>query len=84
MPILHVTARGQITLRQEILNHLGLKPGDKVQVELLPGGTGLIKAAAPTGNIKNFIGFLAKPERTSVSIEEIGRSAEDGWAGEWH
>jgi bifunctional DNA-binding transcriptional regulator/antitoxin component of YhaV-PrlF toxin-antitoxin module len=84
MPVLHVTARGQLTLRKEILNHLGLKPGDKVQVELLPGGTGLIKAAAPTGNIKNFIGFLAKPEITSVSIEEINCAAEDGWSGKTH
>jgi hypothetical protein len=59
---------------------LGLKPGDKVQVELLPGGTGLIKAAAPTGSIKNFIGFLAKPERATVSIDEMSSAAEEGWA----
>lgn len=36
---LTVTAKGQSTLRKEVLRHLGVKPGDKLELELLPEGT---------------------------------------------
>ena len=29
MAILTVTARGQVTLEKDVLQHLGIKPGDK-------------------------------------------------------
>ena len=32
---LTVTAKGQITLRREVLEHLGVRPGDKIDVDLL-------------------------------------------------
>ena len=35
---LTITAKGQITLRKEILTHLGAKPGDRLVVDLLHGG----------------------------------------------
>jgi bifunctional DNA-binding transcriptional regulator/antitoxin component of YhaV-PrlF toxin-antitoxin module len=81
MPVLSVTSRGQVTLRKEILRHLGLKPGDKLHIDLLPDGCGLIKVAPPGGDIRNFIGFLAHEGRPAVSIEEMNRSIEEGWAG---
>ena len=39
-----VTARGQVTFRKEVLQHLGIKPGDKIKLQLLPGGKGVIQA----------------------------------------
>lgn len=36
MAILTVTARGQVTLKKEVLQHLGIKPGDKIELDLLP------------------------------------------------
>ena len=35
---LTVTAKGQVTLRQAVLDHLGVRPGDKVGISLLPDG----------------------------------------------
>lgn len=40
MATLTVTAKGQITLRQELLRHLNVSPGQKVAVEKLPDGRG--------------------------------------------
>jgi len=33
-----ISSRGQITLSKELLDHLGLTPGDKVEVTKLPNG----------------------------------------------
>ena len=30
MAILTVTARGQVTFRKDVLQHLGIEPGDKI------------------------------------------------------
>ena len=38
MGLLTVTAKGQVTLRQELLRHLGVKPGEQIEVSALPGG----------------------------------------------
>jgi bifunctional DNA-binding transcriptional regulator/antitoxin component of YhaV-PrlF toxin-antitoxin module len=35
---LTVTAKGQVTLRKELLAHLGVRPGQRLDVEVLPGG----------------------------------------------
>ena len=35
---LTVTAKGQVTLRKSVLRHLGVKPGDKIEIALLAGG----------------------------------------------
>jgi AbrB family looped-hinge helix DNA binding protein len=38
MTTLTITAKGQITLKREVLDHLGLQPGSQVEVDLLPHG----------------------------------------------
>lgn len=38
MSTLTVTAKGQITLPEDVLQHLGAAPGDKLRVMKLPGG----------------------------------------------
>ena len=38
MQALRITAWGQVTFRKDIAKHLGIKPGEKVEVEVLPGG----------------------------------------------
>jgi len=39
MSTLTVTAKGQITLRQDLLKHLGVAPDQQVEVHKLPDGT---------------------------------------------
>ena len=51
MTTLTVTARGQVTFRKDVLQHLGIKPGEKIELDLLPGGRGILRAARPAGTI---------------------------------
>jgi antitoxin PrlF len=82
MPTLTVTAKGQITLKQELLRHLNIAPGQKIEVEKLPDGRLVVAPATPTGSIDEFIGSLAKKGGIKLTIEEIKEITERAWAGE--
>lgn len=81
MTILTVTAKGQVTLRKDVLRHLGIAPGEKVEVALLPGGRAELRPARRSGSIENFFGSLKRPGTRSLSIEEMNRIIADSWAG---
>ena len=81
MSTLTVTAKGQITLRRDLLEHLGVRPGEKVSVDKLPDGRIEMKAARPTGKISDVFGFLQRTNGPSLAIEEINVLAARGWAG---
>ena len=81
MTTLTVTARGQVTFRKDVLQHLGIKPGEKIELDLLPGGRATLTAARPSGNIDDFIGRLAGKTRKSLTIDEMNDIAAAGWAG---
>ena len=82
MATLTVTARGQVTFRKEVLQHLGVKPGEKIRLELLPGGTAKVHAAKPTGSIQDLFGCLAGKTKVKLTIDEIKKATEQAWAGE--
>lgn len=79
MSTLTITAKGQVTLRKDILKHLGVAPGDRVSVEKLPDGRVEVKAA-PTGNISDVFNCLKKPGRRALSVDEMNQIAARGWA----
>jgi bifunctional DNA-binding transcriptional regulator/antitoxin component of YhaV-PrlF toxin-antitoxin module len=81
MTTLTVTARGQVTFRKKVLQHLGIKPGEKIALDLLPNGRGMIRAARPTGRIQDFFGVLAGKTKKVATIEEMNDAAARGWAG---
>lgn len=81
MPTLTVTAKGQITLKKELLRHLNVAPGDKVVADALPEGRIVVRAARPTGSIDAFSGSLADPNGPRLTIEQIKEITEEGWAG---
>ena len=78
---LTVTAKGQVTLRKDILNHLGVRPGETVAVSKLPDGAIEVRAARGTGRISDAFGFLKHRGKRRLSIEEIGKIAAESWAG---
>ena len=78
---LKVTVKGQVTLRKELLRHLGVGPGDKVAFDLLPDGRAELRAAKPAGSIRKFIGSLQRPGTHTLSIDEISEAAAQEWAG---
>jgi len=81
MSTLTVTAKGQVTLRKDLLEHLGVRPGEKIVVHKLPDGRIEVKAARPTGRISDVFGFLKREGGPSLSIEEMNEIAARGWAG---
>ncbi len=82
MPTLKLTSRGQVTLRKEVLRHFGVKPGDKIDLELLPGGKGTIQATRKRGKIEDFFGCLAGKTDVKLTIEEMNEAIADAAAAE--
>lgn len=80
MPSLTITAKGQVTLRKEVLKHLGVGPGEKIAVELLPDGKASIKAEKAGNSIDRLFGFLKQVKEKPLSLDEIDEVIADGWA----
>lgn len=78
--ILTVTARGQVTFRKDVLQHLGIKPGEKIELDLLPDGRGILKAARPSGKIGDFVSLTAGRTTKVATIEEINEASAAAWA----
>jgi len=81
MTTLTVTARGQVTFRKDVLRHLGIKPGEKIELDKLPDGRVALRAARPTGTIDGFLGLLAGKTKKVATLDEIDQAASAGWAG---
>ena len=81
MVTLTVTAKGQVTLRKEVLKHLGIEPGDKINVDLLPGGRATLRPVKAKNTVDDWVGCLGPTNRPAPTIEEINEAIADGWAG---
>lgn len=79
MATLTVTSRGQVTLRKDVLKHLGIKAGEKIEIELLPHGQGLLKASRPKGHVNDFIGLLKGKSKKRATLEDIKAITELAW-----
>ena len=77
---LTVTARGQVTFRKDVLRHLGIQPGEKVELDKLPDGRVALRAARPVGTIDSFVGLLAGKTKKIATLEEINEAAAAGWS----
>ncbi len=82
MTILTVTACGQVTFPPDVLEHLGIQPGGKIEMDKLPDGQVRLRAARPSGTIDGFIGLLAGKTTKVATLEEIAAAAEAGWTGQ--
>jgi len=60
MTTLTITGKGQVTLKHDLLRHLGVGPGEKVEIDKLPDGQIVVRAATQNGPITNFIGCLSR------------------------
>jgi bifunctional DNA-binding transcriptional regulator/antitoxin component of YhaV-PrlF toxin-antitoxin module len=71
MAIFSTTSRGQVTIRKEIFQHIGVKPGEKLESELLPGGEFRGRAVRKKGKIEDVFGMLAGKTNVKLTIEEM-------------
>ena len=81
MTTLTVTAKGQVTLKKELLKHLGVEPRGKIAVDALPGGRLSVRSIKGKGSVEDFIGHLAGKSDKVATIEEMNEAIADGWAG---
>jgi bifunctional DNA-binding transcriptional regulator/antitoxin component of YhaV-PrlF toxin-antitoxin module len=86
MAIVSTTSRGQVTLRKEIFQHVGITPGEKLEIELLPGGEFRGRAVRKSGKIEDVFGMLAGKTKVRLTINEINEEiaeagADAGMAG---
>ncbi|MGE0740638.1 MAG: AbrB/MazE/SpoVT family DNA-binding domain-containing protein [Hyphomonadaceae bacterium] len=80
MSTLKVTAKGQVTLRRDILEHLGVAPGSHISVEKLADGKISVRAA-PGGDISAVFGLLKRKGAPALTIEQMNEIARQGWSG---
>ncbi|QJE72423.1 AbrB/MazE/SpoVT family DNA-binding domain-containing protein [Aerophototrophica crusticola] len=85
-----VNDQGEAVLPEDVLKQLGVKPGDVVEVEVLPEGRAIVRRSLPDQpvgkkrNIQELFGILGPPpiKRPPPTIEEINEAIAKGWAGE--
>jgi len=70
-----------VTLRRDLLEHLGVSPGEKVVISKLPNGVIEVKGARATGKISDVFGFLkTRRKGKSLSIDEMNGVIARGWS----
>jgi AbrB family looped-hinge helix DNA binding protein len=82
MTTLTVTARGQVTFRKDVLRHLGVRPGEKVELDKLPDGRVALRAVRQSRGIDEVFGILKGKTDKVASLEEIDEAIAAGWAGQ--
>lgn len=80
MSALTVTAKGQITLRRNLLQYLGIAPGQQVDVAKLANGI-LALHAQPRQGLEGFAGCLPPPAK-AMSVEDMNAIIANAWAGQ--
>ncbi|MCA7121252.1 MAG: type II toxin-antitoxin system PrlF family antitoxin [Acidibrevibacterium sp.] len=81
MITLTVTTRGQVTFRKGVLKHLGIQPGGKIRLDLLPDGRAELKADRPQGTFRDLYGLLrGKGNGKQLSIEDIAAATAEAGA----
>ena len=78
MSTLTVTARGQVTFRKDVLQHLGIQPGEKIELDKQPDGVVTLRAARPLGKRDSFLGLLAGKTSKVATLDEINEAAAAG------
>jgi hypothetical protein len=76
---LSVTAKGQVTPRRAVLDHLGVKPGEKVCVSMLSDGRVELASASAGHDLRDVRGMLRRRRRQRpVSLDEMRDAIEAG------
>ncbi len=65
-----------------MLQHLGIQPGDRIELDKLPDGRVTLKAARPPRAIDDFLGLLAGKSPKIATLDEINDAITAGWTHE--
>ncbi len=79
MTTLTVTERGQVTLRKDVLKHLGIQPGDKITLDLLPGGRAELSVEKRKHTWDELVGLLDDKTNVHLTIDEINEAIAESY-----
>ncbi len=72
MAIVSTTTWGQVTFRKELFQHVGVRPVEKLEMDMLLGGEFRGRAVRKEGSISDLAGFLeGKTNGARLTIEEM-------------
>lgn len=80
MPELTVTSKGQITIKKALLDGLGVRPGDKLHVDVRPDGGLVIPPARRARTFADLAGSMVPPTGVSLTIDEINDAIAEAGA----
>lgn len=80
MPQLTVTAKGQITIRKALLDGLGARPGDKLDVDVRPDGGLVIAPRRRPKTFSELAGSLKRPGQPRLTIDDINEAIAEAGA----
>jgi hypothetical protein len=75
---LKITAKGQVTLRHAVLDHMKAKPGQKIDVAFLPDGRVELRSVDHAPGIAQLKGSLWRSNLPSVSLADMQDAIERG------
>jgi AbrB family looped-hinge helix DNA binding protein len=78
---LKITAKGQVTLRKEIREYLGVEIGDEIDVFFEEQGEVSVRPARKRHTKQELFGMFAHKATRAHSLEELDEAIRDGWAG---
>jgi bifunctional DNA-binding transcriptional regulator/antitoxin component of YhaV-PrlF toxin-antitoxin module len=73
---LTITSKGQVTLRQSVLAHLGAKPGEKIEAVLLPDGRVELQIQGAKPHVSVVRGIFYDPDRKPATLEDMQEAIE--------
>ena len=69
-----ITTKGQTTVPKEVRDHLGLKPGDKIEFVIQPDGA--VRVEALSVDIRSLQGSLRRYVKM-VTVEDMRKAVRD-------
>lgn len=76
MPVAKMTTKGQTVIPKEVRDHLGVKPGDKI--DFIVKGDGEVVVRPLNLDVRRLYGILHKPGRKPVSVREMNEAIREG------
>ncbi len=77
MTVLSITAKGQITLKKDLLKQMGVHPGQKLQALVLPNGKLELSPQPPKHDISAIFGMFADYGHPSEEDDGLDSTERD-------
>ncbi|MDR0458309.1 MAG: AbrB/MazE/SpoVT family DNA-binding domain-containing protein [Burkholderiaceae bacterium] len=75
-----LTAKGQFTFNKALLEHLGVKAGEKIAIRKQPDGSLKINASKKHRNIMDLMGSLEGKTDVKLTDAELSQAIADSYA----